>query len=256
MSFEDHFSRVSAGYSRYRPRYPAELFDWLASLSPRRALAWDCATGSGQAAAGLASHFERVVATDASAAQIANAAPLPNVDYRVAAADQSGLETGSVDLVTCAQALHWLPLEAFYAEVRRVLTREGALAVWGYHVPVVDDGEVDRHIRHFHHVVVGPYWPAARRIVEDRFTTLPFPFDEVAAPPFEMRVRWTLDDYARYLGTQSATDRYRQAHAGRDPVPAFVADVSEAWGGLDRSRDVHFPLFVRAGRPARSSSSA
>ena len=256
MSFEDHFSRVSPGYSRYRPRYPAALFDWLASLSPSRALAWDCATGSGQAAAGLAPHFGRVVATDASAAQIASAAPLPHVEYRIAPADRSGLATGSVDLVTCAQALHWLPLEAFYAEVRRVLTREGALAVWGYHVPVVDDGEVDRHIRHFHHVVVGPYWPAARQIVEDRFTTITFPFEEVVAPAFEMRVRWTLEDYAKYLGTQSATDRYRQAHAGRDPVPAFVADVAEAWGGGDHPRDVHFPLFVRAGRPTRSSSAA
>jgi hypothetical protein len=101
-----------------------------------------------------------------------------------------------------------------------------------------------------------PYWPAARQIIEDRFTTIPFSFDEVAAPAFEMRVRWTLEDYAKYLGTQSATDRYRQAHAGRDPVPAFVADVSDAWGGLDRSRDVHFPLFVRAGRPTRRSSPA
>ena len=256
MSFQDHFSRVSADYSRYRPRYPAALFDWVASLTPRHGLAWDCATGSGQAAAGLASYFERVVATDASAAQIANAAPVPNVEYRIAPADRSGLATSSVDLVTCAQALHWLPLEAFYAEVRRVLTREGAVAVWGYHVPVVDDGEVDRHIRHFHHVVVGPYWPAARQIVEDRFTTIPFPFDEVAAPAFEMRVRWTLDDYAKYLGTQSATDRYREAHAGREPVPAFVAAVAEAWGGPDRERDVHFPLFVRAGRPARRPSQA
>jgi ubiquinone/menaquinone biosynthesis C-methylase UbiE len=251
VTFQDHFSRVSADYSRYRPRYPAALFDWLASLTPRHTLAWDCATGSGQAASGLAAHFDRVVATDGSADQIVNATPLPNVEYRVAPAERSGLEAGSVDLVTCAQALHWLPLEAFYAEVQRVLTGAGAIAVWGYHVPIVDDGEVDRHIRHFHNVVVGPYWPAARQLVEDRFSTIAFPFDEIAAPSFDMRVRWTLEDYARYLGTQSATDRYREAHAGHDPVPAFVAAVEELWGGRDHSRDVHFPMFVRVGRPAR-----
>ena len=249
MTFQDHFSRVSADYSRYRPRYPAALFDWLASLTPRHTLAWDCATGSGQAATGLAPHFERVIATDASADQIVNAAPVPNVEYRVAPAERSGLDTGSVDLVTCAQALHWLPLGAFYAEVRRVLTSTGVVAVWGYHVPVVDDGEVDRHIRRFHNVVVGPYWPPARQLVEDRFTTIAFPFAEIPAPPFDMRVRWTLQDYARYLGTQSATDRYREAHAGDDPVPGFVAAVEPAWGGLDHSRDVRFPMFVRAGRP-------
>ena len=253
MTFQDHFSRVSADYSRYRPRYPAALFDWLASLTPRRTLAWDCATGSGQAATGLAAHFERVIATDASAAQIANAVRLPNVEYRIAAAEQSGLDAATVDLVTCAQALHWLPLAAFYAEVRRVLSYTGVIAVWGYHVPVVDDGEVDRHIRHFHNVVVGPCWPAARQIVEDRFTTIPFPFDEITAPAFEMRVQWTLDDYARYLGTQSATDRYREAHDGLDPVPAFVAAVEAAWGGRERLRDVLFPMFARAGRPAPGS---
>ena len=248
-SFQDHFSRLSADYSRYRPRYPAALFDWLASLTPHHTRAWDCATGSGQAAAGLAPHFDHVLATDASAGQIANAARLPNVEYRVAPAERSGLDTGSIDLVTCAQALHWLPLDAFYAEVRRVLRDTGAIAVWGYHVPVVDDGEVDRHIRHFHHVVVGPYWPEARQLVEDRFTTIAFPFAEIPAPSFDMRVQWTLDDYARYLGTQSATDRYREAHGGHDPVPAFVAAVDEAWGGREASRHVHFPLFVRAGRP-------
>lgn len=248
MQFEDHFSRVSADYSRYRPRYPAALFDWLGALTPRHALAWDCATGGGQAATGLAAHFSRVVATDASSSQIAEAVQLPNVEYRVAAAERSGLESGSVDLVTCAQALHWLPRDAFYDEVRRVLTSQGVLAVWGYHVPVVGNAEITRHIHHFHYDVVGPYWPPGRQIVEDRFTTIDFPFAEIAAPEFEMRVRWTLDDYARYLGTQSATDRYREAR-GEDPVPAFVAAVTKAWGGSEQVQDVLFPLFVRAGRP-------
>ncbi len=254
MDFEDHFSRVSADYARYRPRYPAALFDWLASLTERHALAWDCATGGGQAAAGLATHFERVVATDASSSQVADAVRLANVEYRVAPAERSGLEPGSVDLVTCAQALHWLPREVFYDEVDRVLTREGALAVWGYHVPIVGDAAIDAHIRHFHYEVVGPFWPPARRIVEDRFTTIDFPFAEIPAPEFDMRVRWTLSDYAGYLGTQSATDRYREAHGGYDPVPAFVTAVAAAWGGLDRSRDVQFPLFVRAGRRVRTRS--
>jgi SAM-dependent methyltransferase len=247
VAFEDHFSRVSSDYSRYRPRYPAALFEWLASLT-RHALAWDCATGSGQAASGLALHFEQVVATDASADQIAAATPLANVEYRVAAAERSGLPDESADVVTCAQALHWLPREAFYTEVRRVLRRDGVIAVWGYHVPIVGDSEIDREIRRFHHEVVGPFWPAARQLVEDRFTTIAFPFNEISAPSFDMRASWTLEDYASYLGTQSATDRYRQAHAGHDPVPAFVSAVGEAWGGLNHRRDVQFPMFVRAGR--------
>jgi SAM-dependent methyltransferase len=249
VNFQDHFSRVSSRYARYRPHYPAALFEWLASHVPRHHLAWDCATGSGQAAAGLAAHFSHVVATDASAEQIDSAAPAAHVEYRVAPAEASGLASGSVDLVTCAQALHWLPRDAFYAEVRRVLRDDGLVAVWGYHIPVVGDEAIDSHIRHFHDVVVGPYWPPARKIVLDRFTTISFPFAEIEPPPFDMRCHWTLDDYAKYLGTQSATDRYREAHGGHDPVPSFVETVAGPWGGLDCTRDVMFPLFLRAGRP-------
>ena len=47
-----------------------QLFTYLASLCPAHDLAWDCATGNGQAAVALAPHFEQVIATDASAQQI------------------------------------------------------------------------------------------------------------------------------------------------------------------------------------------
>ena len=247
MTFQDHFSRVSDRYARYRPYYPAALFEWLTSLTTRHDLAWDCATGNGQAAVALAAHFDRVVATDASADQVAHATPMSNVEYHVTPAERSGLDAESVDLVTCAQALHWLPRNAFYAETRRVLRATGLIAVWGYHIPIVGDSAIDRYIRHFHDVVVGPYWPPARQIILDRFTTISFPFSEIEPPTFDMRCRWTLEDYAKYLGTQSATDRYRQAN-GHDPVPAFVEAVAGPWGGPDTPRDVIFPLFVRAGR--------
>jgi len=52
-NFKDHFSVNSEKYSKYRPDYPAALFKFLSSLTPGQDLAWDCATGSGQAAHGL-----------------------------------------------------------------------------------------------------------------------------------------------------------------------------------------------------------
>src|SRR6266496_4940677 len=79
--FRDHFSGVAEEYATFRPRYPPALFAALAAQAPRRGTAWDCATGSGQAALGLATHFERVVATDASAAQLAAARRHPRVRY-------------------------------------------------------------------------------------------------------------------------------------------------------------------------------
>jgi len=89
MSFKDHFSKQAADYARFRPRYPREMFEYLGRIAPSRALAWDCATGNGQAAVGLAAVFERVIATDASEKQIANAEPHERVEYRVAPAEES-----------------------------------------------------------------------------------------------------------------------------------------------------------------------
>jgi len=90
-AFKDHFSSGSDRYATYRPDYPAPLFTWLAGLCPEHESAWDCATGSGQAALGLAPHFRNVVATDASTEQVRHAQPHPRIGYRVAPAEASGL---------------------------------------------------------------------------------------------------------------------------------------------------------------------
>ncbi|PZR76620.1 MAG: SAM-dependent methyltransferase, partial [Chthoniobacterales bacterium] len=134
MSFKDHFSGHAAEYAQFRPEYPTELFKYLTSIAPGRAQAWDCATGNGQAAIALASHFSRVIATDASAQQIANARQHDRVEYRVATAEASGLDDNSIDLITVAQALHWFDLPRFFSEATRVLKSRGAIAVWAYNL--------------------------------------------------------------------------------------------------------------------------
>src|SRR5437867_1927146 len=121
MSFKDHFSKQAADYAKFRPRYPHEMFEYLGSLAPRRQLAWDCDTGNGQAAVGLATVFERVIATDASEKQIANAQSHERVEYRVAAAENTGIQSATVDLIMVAQALHWFDLPRFYEEARHAL---------------------------------------------------------------------------------------------------------------------------------------
>ena len=246
-SFADHFSQVAGAYAARRPGYPAELFAWLAGLVTRRALAWDCATGSGQAAVGLAAHFARVIATDASAAQLAAAAAHPGVAYRAAPAERSGLETGTVDLVTVAQAIHWFDLPAFYAEVRRVLTPAGVIAAWTYRGAGLDDAALTGAVERFMLETVGPYWPSVRGLVNSGYQTLPFPFDEIAAPPFTMTAEWTLDQLLGYLATWSAVSRYREAQ-GRDPMSLIEAELLTAWGPRERRRQVRWPVLMRVGR--------
>ncbi len=246
MSFADHFSSVSAAYAAFRPRYPDDLFDFLAQETPARDAAWDVGTGSGQAAVGLARHFTRVIATDASSSQIAHAAPDPRVSYRVCPAEACDLDDGSVDLVTAAQALHWFDRSAFWAEVRRVLRPGGVIAVWTY-VMLQITPRIDALVNRFYHDVVGPYWPPERRITEERYQTIEFPFAEFEAPNFVIEQSVTLDDLAGYVRTWSATRRFveEQAH---DPVDGLIAQLAPAWGSPQESRLARWPVAMRVGR--------
>jgi SAM-dependent methyltransferase len=246
MEFKDHFSGCADSYAATRPRYPAELLDWVAALPAARRLAWDCATGSGQAALGLAGRFARVVATDASERQIANAVPHPRIEYRTAPAEASGLADGSADLVAVAQALHWFDFDRFYAEVRRVLAPGGALAAWTYNLARISP-ELDPLIDRLARGIVGPYWPPERRWVDEDYRTVPFPFAEVPAPAFELAERWDLARFLRYFDTWSSVGRYRKA-TGRDPVAEVRDDLAAAWGDPAAPRLVRWPIRVRAGR--------
>lgn len=249
-AFADHFSGAPGEYAEYRPRYPEALFDWLAGETAPRSLAWDCATGSGQAALGLARRFDRVIATDASPEQIATAAAIaahPRVEYRVAPAEASGLGAGSADLVTVAQALHWFDRPAFYAEARRVLRPKAVLAAWSYGHVVVDHEPADRILRGYYAETVGPYWPAERALVDDGYRTIDFPFEEIDPPAFEMCAEWTLAALLGYAGTWSATTRFRKAR-GIDPVSELARELEAVWGDPETRRGISWPLAVRAGR--------
>jgi SAM-dependent methyltransferase len=246
--FRDHFASAAPAYAAFRPRYPAVLFAALADRTPGRHVAWDCATGSGQAALGLAAHFERVIATDASAAQLAAALPHPRVRYARAAAEASGLAPRSVELVTVAQALHWLDRPAFYAEARRVLVPGGVIAVWCYGLLELGAG-LDEPIRAFYGRTVGPYWPPERALVDSGYRTVDFPFAELSLAPVAMEVDLTLAELGGYLGTWSAVLRYRSA-TGHDPVAPLLDRLTPAWGGAERRRTARWPLALRVGRVA------
>ena len=245
-SFPDHFSAVASAYAAHRPDYPPALFAYLASVAPARDVAWDCGTGSGQAALGLARHFARVVATDASARQLESARPHRRVEYRAAAAEASGLPDAAADVVTAAQALHWFDRERFWAEARRVLAPGGVLAVWCYLLFRVD-AAVDAAVRRFYGDVVGPYWPPERSLVERGYATIAFPFDELSPPAFRMAKRWTLPEVAGYLGTWSAVRGYVAANR-EDPVAAFLPELERVWGPPERVRRVVWDLQLRVGR--------
>ena len=250
MTFKDHFSRQAADYAVFRPGYPRDLFDYLGTIVQSRRLAWDCGTGNGQAAVGLASVFERVIATDASQKQISNAEPHERVEYRVAPAENSGIPSGIIDLLKVAQALHWFDLDRFYDEACRVLKPGGILAASAYNLLHIEP-TIDEVVNRYYYEVVGPFWPPERKLVE-QFADLPFPFSEIDSPKFEMTANWNLDHLLGYLGTWSSTQRFIQAK-GSDPLEQITDDFRHVWGDPHQVRTVIWPLSVRVGRkPTRS----
>jgi SAM-dependent methyltransferase len=244
--FKDHFSGRAADYTRYRPTYPAELFAWLSGLSRGHDLAWDCGCGNGQAAHGLTPYYRRVVATDPSSQQIDNAVPHERIDYRVAPAEESGLEGGSVDLTVVAQALHWFDFPRFYGEIRRVTRPGGVLAAFSYGEVRVE-GEPDRVVSRFYHELIGPYWPAERRYVDEHYTTIPFPFEEIVPAPFAMELEWNLEHLLGYLGTWSAVKEYERL-VGVNPLSLVGEELAAAWGEPATPRRISWPLSLRVGR--------
>ncbi|MDZ4864716.1 MAG: class I SAM-dependent methyltransferase [Gemmatimonadota bacterium] len=243
--YPDHFSATAAAYARFRPHYPDALFDWLGTISPTGDRAWDCATGSGQAAAPLARRFRMVIASDASRHQLASA-DAPMMQRVASLAEVAPIRSSSLDLVTVAQALHWLDVHRFFAEVARCLVPGGVLAAWTYSLCQIEP-EIDVILREFYEHTLAGCWPPERRMVENGYATLDFPFSPIASPVFAMSAEWNLDALLGYVGTWSAVRQYR-ARRDADPMPGLRDRLLSCWSSADRVRQIRWPLSLRAGR--------
>ncbi|HYD02289.1 MAG TPA: class I SAM-dependent methyltransferase [Phycisphaerales bacterium] len=251
--FKDHFSAGASRYAAHRPVYPAALAEWLASLCESRTSAWDVGCGTGQLSVLLADRFERVIATDASAQQVARAAAHPRVEYWVAPAERSGLPESSVDLIAAAQAAHWFDLPVFYGEVRRAAKRGAAVALVCYGRCMVDDGgPIDGAVEAIYSGLLAPYWPPERRHVETGYADMPFPFEELppsTLPGLEMTAEWERGQLAAYIGTWSAVGVAERAGV-RNVVERLTAELADVWPEGEKNV-VRWPLSLRVGRVER-----
>lgn len=245
-SFKDHFSTQALDYSKYRPDYPQELYDFILSEVKEHKTAWDCGTGNGQAAVVLSQYFEKVFATDPSAEQLKNAAQKSNIEYSVTTAEKSTLSANSIDLITVAQALHWFNFNKFFAVAKRVAKPNALIAVWSYELCKVDEN-IDNVFLHFYNNILGNYWAPERRYVENAYSSIPFPFNEVKENVFYMRKQWSLQDFVGYLSTWSAVQKYIKIN-GTNPLELVAADFEKAWINPITVKEVSFPVTVKIGR--------
>ena len=227
-TFKDLFSVQAEDYSKFRPTYPVELFNYFASLTDNHNLAWDVGTGNGQAAIELTRYYKKVVATDPSQKQLEQAIVHKNISYHVAAAEKSPLLSDSVDLITVAQAFHWFKQKEFFDEVKRVSKPGAFLAIWCYGLARINP-EVDAKIMDLYAGTLGNYWEKERKLVEEGYKNELIPFAEINSPEFSMKANWSLEHLIGYLSTWSAMQKYTKDE-GQSPLPKFYAEIQQIWG--------------------------
>jgi hypothetical protein len=243
---KDLFSEQSEAYFKYRPGYPVELFEYILGYVQDRKLAWDCATGNGQAATILANYFDKVMATDISTAQLNNAIRKPNITYIKAFAEKTGFEANSFDLITVAQAYHWLDWDKFYSEATRVGKSNAVVAIWTYNLIRSDENAINNIIEHFYHDITGPYWDSARRHVDEGYDNIPFAFAPLPSKTFNIQWVYTREELLGYLNTWSALQTYIK-QKGESPLPLISEALYDKWG-TDETRVFNFPLSLKLGR--------
>jgi ubiquinone/menaquinone biosynthesis C-methylase UbiE len=243
---KDLFSGQSDLYAKYRPTYPRELFDYIVSFVNNMDVAWDCATGNGQAARELANYFTVVKATDISEAQLSKAIQLPNVRYYCCPADNTPFSENTFDLVTIATAYHWLNWKTFKTEITRVAKDKAVIAVWAYNLIDPEDGFINEIIQYFYFDVVYSCWDQGRRYVEDSYARVEFDYEPLPTKEFRIDVNWSEEQLKGYLKSWSAVQTYiKQNNAS--PLSFIEEDLHKAWG-KEEHKKFHFPLFLKLGR--------
>ncbi|KAI9296555.1 methyltransferase type 11 [Neoconidiobolus thromboides FSU 785] len=254
---KDLFSNHSKIYAQNRPSHPKELFDYLTKNITKRELAWDVATGNGQAASLLADYFDNVIATDLSEKQISEAIKKPNIRYEVEpseAIDSNLIAPNSVDLITVAVGIHWFPFDKFYERVNKVLKKGGIIAAWVYWHP-----EVNKEVNQIHVQIEKDYFekydPIEVEHCKKGYSTIPWPFktpewhtkdSDGVNKQFSSVKHLNLDQYCDYLRTRSSAQLYKE-DTEKDALTENYEQLLKAWGEPEEVKKVVWNMKLLVG---------
>ncbi len=247
MYYIKHFNEKSGEYQCFRPGYPEQLFDYLATLVNAEARVWDCGTGNGQAALVLAKKFQCVFATDIHLKQLDVASQHHNVHYICCPAEKTPFLEHTMDLITIAQALHWFNFDNFYDEVKRIAKPSSTIAAWCYSLGTVN-ANLDPLIRKLYADVLGDeYWPKERRFIDEQYRTIPFPFKKMKAPSFTIEKKMNFHLLIGYLNTWSAVKEY-QNRTHTNPIELIYDELLARWGNPTLEFLMHWPVHLLIGQ--------
>lgn len=246
MQYIKHFADQPKNYLRFRPTYPDQLFNYLSSIVKARDLAWDAGTGNGQVASALSHYFQNVIATDISQEQLDIAIKKANIRYICCPSEHTNISDHSIDLITISQALHWFDLDKFYQEVKRVGKPEGIISAWCYTLGSVNI-TIDPIIQKLYSDILGnKYWPKERFYIDEEYKTIPFPFKQIKAPPFQIQKGFNFEEFIGYLNTWSAVKEYSK-HNHHNPIDLIFLDLKKAWGSPQTENTMRWPLHLLVG---------
>lgn len=242
---KDLFSAQAELYARYRPGYAQELFDCILSFVRRNEAALDCATGNGQVARALSPHFQKVHAIDLSESQLRHAVRMHNIEYSVFRAEETPFDDHSFDLITVAQAYHWIDGVRFCREAARIGRPGAVVAIWGYDLSH-SGSPIDAIVRRWNFETLAPYWEAERQHVYSHYSNLPFDFERIPAPEFQIVVEWECEELVGHMRTWSALQNMIR-QAGDDAFRKVVEEIESSWGSDGRKRFT-FRIFLKLGK--------
>lgn len=241
---KDIFSSQSEYYAQYRSGYTEEIYQHILKHVQNRNIAWDCGTGNGQVAYQLAGYFKKVYATDISSRQISLAKEKDNIEFIISDAENTPLPDNSINLITVAQALHWFDLTEFYKEVRRVSAPGGVITAWGYGL-FRSDKKINNMMDDFYFNTIGPYWEPERKYIDEHYSNIIFPFNEIDCPDFSTELQWTLSHLEGYLNSWSSVQHFKEKE-GYNPVEDLIRKLSKFWA-RDETKVLKQPVFMRLG---------
>ncbi len=241
---KDNFSKQAAVYAQFRPRYTENIFKPIIDLCIEKNTVWDCATGNGQAAVILAQSFKKVFATDISQKQIDNAIQSENIVYSLSSAENAHFDKNSLNLIVVAQAVHWFNFEKFYTNANTFLKQDGIIALVGYGIHSVN-AEIDGVVNNFYAQTIGSYWDSERRYIEQHYTTIPFPFDEIKIAETQMHFDINFESFIGYLNSWSAVQHFKNKN-NYNPIELIEKSLKNIWG--ESLNQISFPVFYRVGK--------
>ena len=227
------FDALAGQYDAARPTYPEPFWDALDALAGPLdgATVADVGAGTGISTRGLLARGADVTAFDLAPNMLQRLrARAPDGLHGVAVADahRLPLRNGSVDLVTYAQAFHWVRHAEAVPEARRVLRDGGALAVWWNDSAARDQGWWRRQ-QDMVELANPSYGRDYRRHDPGDDLRAGFATVETATVPWVRRL--DVETYLTFLSSKS------YVAALGDGLPAFLdgqrAVLSEEFGGGD-----------------------